>query len=128
MFLFFTVVQAIVAFALVGVILVQKSEGGGLGVGGNPAGLMSARGASDFLTKATALLAVLFVGLSITLAVLAASKGGPVAIDQTLERDTGAAVAPASGTDTVPLEGTPATDGAAAPATPASTDAVPLDQ
>ena len=51
MFLFLTVVQAIVAAALVGVILIQKSEGGGLGVGGgNPSGLMSARGAADFLT------------------------------------------------------------------------------
>jgi preprotein translocase subunit SecG len=43
LFIFLTVVQALVAAALVGVILIQKSEGGGLGVGGSPAGFMSAR-------------------------------------------------------------------------------------
>ena len=50
LFIFLTVVQAIVAALLVAVILMQKSEGGGLGVGGSPAGLMSARGAADFLS------------------------------------------------------------------------------
>ena len=54
MFLFLTVVQAIVAAALVGVILMQRSEGGGLGIGGSVrAGMLSARGAADFLTRAT---------------------------------------------------------------------------
>ena len=48
MFLFLTVVQAIVAAALVGVILMQRSEGGGLGIGGSPSGMLSARGAADF--------------------------------------------------------------------------------
>ena len=71
LFIFLTVVQAIVAALLVGVILMQKSEGGGLGVGGSPAGLMSARGAADFLTRATAILATIFVVLSIALAALA---------------------------------------------------------
>ena len=62
MFLFLTVLQAIVAALLVGVILMQKSEGGGLGVGGSPSGMMSARGAADLLTRTTAtVLAVLFV-------------------------------------------------------------------
>src|SRR5258706_16262945 len=70
-FIFLTVVQALVAAALVGVILVQRSEGGGLGVGGSPAGLMSARGAANFLTRATAVLAVLFFGLSIALSAIA---------------------------------------------------------
>jgi protein translocase SecG subunit len=57
LFIFLTVVQALVAAALVGVILIQKSEGGGLGVGGSPAGFMSARGAADFLTRMTSILA-----------------------------------------------------------------------
>ena len=70
-FIFLTVVQALVAAALVGVILIQKSEGGGLGVGGSPAGFMSARGATDFPTRATTVLATAFVGLSIILAALA---------------------------------------------------------
>ena len=73
LFLFLTVVQALVAAALVGVILMQKSEGGGLGTGGgSPSGLMSARGAADFLTRTTGILATLFVVLSIALAAMAA--------------------------------------------------------
>lgn len=76
LFTFLLVVQTIVAFALVCVILLQKSEGGGLGMGGSPAGLMSARGAADFLTRATSILATAFVALSIVLAVLAATRQG----------------------------------------------------
>jgi protein translocase SecG subunit len=71
LFIFLTVVQALIAAALVGVILIQKSEGGGLGVGGSPAGFMSARGAADFLTRMTSILAGLFVILSIVLAAMA---------------------------------------------------------
>ncbi len=87
MFLFITVVQAIVGALLVGVILMQKSEGGGLGVGGSPAGLMSARGAADFLTRATTVLATLFVVLSITLAALAIRTSTGQKIDTSLKRD-----------------------------------------
>ena len=90
MFLFITVIQAIVAAMLVGVILMQKSEGGGLGVGGSPSGMMSARGAADLLTRTTSVLAVLFVALSITLAVMAAAEGKIETIDQSLQRDTSA--------------------------------------
>ncbi len=71
LYTFILVVQALVAAGLIGVILMQKSEGGGLGVGGSPAGFLSARGAADFLSRATAVLATVFVLLSITLAVLA---------------------------------------------------------
>ena len=73
MFPFLLVVHAIIAALLVAVILMQKSEGGGLGMGGSPSGLMSARGAADFLTRATAVLASLFVLFSIALAVLAST-------------------------------------------------------
>lgn len=108
MFLFLTVLQAIVAAMLVGIILMQKSEGGGLGVGGSPSGMMSARGASDLLTKTTAILAVLFVSLSIALAVLAAAEGKPETIDQSLERNNAVPTAPAEPivpNDPVPLAG-----------------------
>lgn len=74
MFAFLLVVHAIIAAILVTVILMQRSEGGGLGMGGSPSGLMSARGAADFLTRATAVLASVFVALSIVLAVMAASR------------------------------------------------------
>ena len=81
MYTFLLVLQALVAAALIGVILMQKSEGGGLGVGGSPAGFLSARGAADFLTRATAILATVFVMLSIALAVLASVSHGANRID-----------------------------------------------
>lgn len=96
MFTFLLVVQAIIAAALVAVILMQRSEGGGLGVGGSPAGLMSARGAADFLTRTTTVLATLFVGMSITLAVLASIHQAPSKIDTSLAKD----VVPAAGAPT----------------------------
>ena len=71
LFTFVLVLQALVAAAMIGVILMQKSEGGGLGVGGSPGGMLSARGAADFMTRATTILACLFVGLSILLAAMA---------------------------------------------------------
>ena len=86
MFLFITVIQAIVAALLVGVILMQKSEGGGLGIGGSPTGMLSARGAADFLTRATKWLAVLFVALSIALAALAVRETSTGSLDTTLDR------------------------------------------
>lgn len=96
MFVFLTVVQALVAAALVGVILMQKSEGGGLGTGGgNPSGLMSARGAADFMTRATSVLAVLFVVLSIVLAAMAVDTNSAGDIDTSLERSTAPAASPA---------------------------------
>jgi preprotein translocase subunit SecG len=86
MFTFLLVVQAIIAACLVTVILMQRSEGGGLGVGGSPSGLMSARGAADFLTRSTTVLATLFVGLSIVLAVYASIRHAPGTIDTSLKQ------------------------------------------
>lgn len=85
-FIFLTVVQALVAAMLVGVILIQKSEGGGLGVGGSPTGFMSARGAADFMTRATTILATAFVVLSIILAALAVRTTANREIDASLAR------------------------------------------
>lgn len=123
MFTFLLVVHAIVAAILVTVILMQRSEGGGLGTGGSPSGLMSARGAADFLTRSTAVLASAFVGLSIVLAVLAATRQS-VSIDPTLARRAPAAAAPAPAADNQP-------DAAAVAANltaPAGNNAVPLAQ
>jgi preprotein translocase subunit SecG len=86
LFIFLTVVQAIVAALLVIVILMQKSEGGGLGTGGSPTGFMSARGAADFLTRTTAVLATAFVLLSIALAALAVNTTGGRDLDTSLNR------------------------------------------
>ncbi len=82
--IFLTVVQAVVAALLVMVVLMQKSEGGGLGTGGSPAGLMSARGAADFMTKLTGTLATIFVIMSIVLAALAVKSSGNRQINDTL--------------------------------------------
>jgi preprotein translocase subunit SecG len=125
LFLFLTVVQALVAAALVGVILIQRSEGGGLGVGGgNPSGLMSARGAADFLTRSTAVLATLFVVLSIVLAALAVDVTSGRDIDTSLERGGTVPVAPAP---VDPLAGAVGQNPAPAEALPQATPAAPSD-
>jgi preprotein translocase subunit SecG len=103
MYTFFLVVHAIVAAALVGVILMQRSEGGGLAGGGNPAGLMSARGAADFLTRTTTVLATLFVTLSIALAAIAITNRAPDDLDTSLARK--APTAPAAPPSGVPMAG-----------------------
>lgn len=119
MFLFLTVVQAIVAAALVGVILMQRSEGGGLGIGGSPSGMLSARGAADFLTRSTKWLAVVFVVLSIALAALAVEGvGGGDAVESTLDRTVAPQdVDPLGGTGVAPAPATAPADAAPAPAT-----------
>lgn len=125
LFIFLTVVQAIVAMLLVTVILMQKSEGGGLGVGGSPTGLMSARGAADFLTRATAILAVVFVVLSIALAVMAVGTTSGRELDTSLERGVtplpGAPVNPAP-VDPLGAAAQPAPGAAPAPAASAPAD------
>lgn len=95
LFLFLTVIQAIVAAALVGVVLMQRSEGGGLGIGGggSPGGLMSARGAADFLTRTTKWLAVLFVLLAIIIGGVAVNATSGREIDTSLERTVSPATA-----------------------------------
>jgi preprotein translocase subunit SecG len=113
LFLFLTVVQALIAAALVGLVLIQRSEGGGLGVGGgggSPGGLMSARGAADFLTRTTKWLAVIFVGLAIVMAAVAVKATSGSEVDDTLKRTT----VPAAGAQPAPQ--------APAPAPPASND------
>jgi preprotein translocase subunit SecG len=111
LFIFLTVVQALIGAGLVGLILMQKSEGGGLGVGGSPAGLMSARGAADFMTRATVVFATLFVALSIVLAVLAVKASTAQKVDTSLVRAAPAAlpaaapVAPAPVAPADPLAG-----------------------
>lgn len=127
MFTFLLVVHAIIAAVLVGVILMQKSEGGGLGTGGSPGGLMSARGAADFLTRSTTVLATAFVGMSILLAVLA-SSGQTVTVDPSLATKPVAGNLPAA----APVDADSAAAVAAnqiAPATaPTNNNAVPLAQ
>ncbi|HYD24243.1 MAG TPA: preprotein translocase subunit SecG [Croceibacterium sp.] len=125
MFLFLTVVQAIIAAALVGVVLMQRSEGGGLGIGGggSPGGLMSARGAADFLTRTTKWLAVLFVVLAIVIGAVAVGSTTGRDIDTSLDRTVAPAqpdplapvTAPGAGLD-APVVDAPAATATASPA------------
>ncbi|WP_188822477.1 preprotein translocase subunit SecG [Brucella endophytica] len=68
------VIHLLIVIALVGVVLIQRSEGGGLGIGGG-SGFMTARGAANALTRTTAILAAAFFATSIMLGVMA-HRGG----------------------------------------------------
>lgn len=126
LFLFLTVLQAIVAAALVGIVLIQRSEGGGLGIGGgsgNPGGLMSARGAADFLTRTTKWLAVVFVTLAIIMAAVAVKATSGETVDTSLKRTP----LPAAGALPQPAPAAaPGTAPATTPAAPAPADTDPL--
>lgn len=132
MFAFLLVVHAVIAAALVTVILMQRSEGGGLGMGGSPSGLMSARGAADFLSRATAVLATIFVIFSVVLAVYAATRRVDT-IDTSLARSPATQGVPAPQNNAVPntpADG-PVTTGAGAPVavgpgSPTDNSSVPL--
>lgn len=124
LFTFLLVVHAIIAAALVGVILVQKSEGGGLASGGNSSGLMSARGAADFLTRATSVLATLFIVMSIGLAALATVSRAPSKIDTSLVGKAAPISSPTAPPSNDPLAAA-AAQGTAAPAPAPSNGSAP---
>jgi preprotein translocase subunit SecG len=63
-----------VAVALVGVVLLQRSEGGALGIGGGGGGFMTGRSAGNALTKTTAVLAACFFATSLALSILASRQ------------------------------------------------------
>ena len=119
MFTFLLIVQTLIAASLVAVILMQRSEGGGLGVGGSSSGFMTARGAADFLTRSTAVLGALFVILSIALAAYAGVQRQPAKVDTSLANTLAPAPAPTP-VPTVPLAGQPATGTAPATANQAA--------
>ena len=101
------VIHVLIALALIGVVLLQKSEGGALGMGGGGgmSGFMTGRSAANVLTRTTAILALLFFICSLALVKLSAPSQGPASIiDQ----------GPPAGTPLIP----PATS--ATPAAPAA--------
>ena len=73
------VIHLLIVIALVGVVLIQKSEGGGLGIGGG-SGFMTARGAANTLTRTTGILAAAFFATSLALGILARYGSGPTDI------------------------------------------------
>lgn len=73
------VIHLMVVLALVGVVLLQRSEGGGLGIGGG-SGFMTARGAANALTRTTGILAIAFFATSLGLSILARYGERPIDI------------------------------------------------
>ena len=119
------VIHLMIVIALVGVVLLQRSEGGGLGIGGG-SGFMTARGAANALTRSTGILAAAFFSTSLILSVIARYSDRPTDIldrvPTTQGEGTGVldAIGGAVGTETPAVPAVPAvpTDGAVAPATP----------
>lgn len=118
LFTFLLIVQTLVATALVGVILMQRSEGGGLGVGGSSSGFMTARGAADFLSRSTAVLATIFIILAIALAAIAGVSRKPATIDTSLANQVAPATAPATSQQQPAQQPQQAPANQAAPAVP----------
>ena len=131
------IIHVLIAAALTGVILMQRSEGGALGIGGGgPGGMMSGRGAANLLTRVTMILGALFIGNSILLAIISGvtATSGSV-IDRVGETQTSSDLpfgdlegletdipAPA---DDAPADPAPAADDAPAQDAPAEEPAEP---
>ncbi|NBX65667.1 MAG: preprotein translocase subunit SecG [Proteobacteria bacterium] len=116
------VVHLLLALVIIGLVLIQRSSGGGLGVGGGAGGMgdfASARSTANALTKATTICALLFFATSISLAVIAKNSGARKGLLESYETPAAAAapVMPAAPTDAV---------APAAPQAPAATPEPPV--
>lgn len=90
------VIHLMLAVSLVGVILLQRSEGGALGIGGGGGGgLMSGRAAGNLLTRTTAILAAAFFLTSLSLALIASHRSTGASPFEQLQEKAPAATAPA---------------------------------
>jgi preprotein translocase subunit SecG len=122
------VFHLMVVIALVAVVLLQRSEGGALGIGGG-GGFMTGRGQANALTRATAVLAGLFFMTSLGLSIIASYSRAPKSILEGVnpaQHSTPATPAPAGGFDLrKQIEGAPA---APAPGTPPAAPQVPRSQ
>ncbi|MER9436479.1 preprotein translocase subunit SecG [Mesorhizobium sp. M0618] len=114
------VIHLMVVLALVGVVLLQRSEGGGLGIGGG-SGFMTARGAANALTRATAILAAAFFATSLTLSIVARYGEKPIDI---LDRVPATSDGAGKGVlNQLPGTTTPAPAGTTTPTPPSGNDA-----
>lgn len=121
-------IHLILALCLIGVVLLQRSEGGGLGMGGGSGGgAMSGRGAATALTKLTWIFAIGFIITSISLTLIAAQNASGTSVVDQFGGSAPAPVVPVSplGTDLLPpapanapLAPPRADDGTTAPVTP----------
>lgn len=113
------VIHLMIVLALVAVVLIQRSEGGGLGIGGG-SGFMSARGTANALTRTTAILATLFFITSLGLSLMARyGERSTDILDRIPQGQSGSSVL-----DQLP-GAAPAAPAAPAPAAPADPTAVP---
>jgi preprotein translocase subunit SecG len=116
------VIHLMIVLAMIGVVLLQKSEGGGLGMGGGGAGgFMTSRGTANVLTRATAILAVAFFATSLLLSILAGIDRKPRSIVTPTSAPTApgsAPLAPGGGLLDQLRGGEPAPAAPAAPAEP----------
>ena len=136
------VIHLMVIAALVALVLLQRSDGGALGIGGS-SGFMTTRGQGNVLTRSTAILAAAFFATSIALTILARVSGGGGSIldsaplqgqpgsgggilNQLEPLSTPPASTTAPGTETAPAATAPATPAPAAPAP--TTPSVPSSQ
>ncbi len=125
------VIHLIITIALIGVILLQRSEGGALGIGGSsPAALFSARGAANALTRATAVLATAFFITSMLLTILSVRSQQPGSVFDRVAPQEGApagSVLPQLPKGQPSAPKTPATPAPAAPNAPGEPQ-VPVEQ
>ncbi len=110
------IIHLFVTLALIGVVLIQRSEGGGLGIGSSQGmgAFMSGRGTANLLTRTTAILAALFMVLSLILAMM---NRGTTGVGGSLLENPAPASAPAPG-GTLPTAPLPTTQAPAPPAPP----------
>ena len=111
------IIEMFVTIALIGVVLIQRSEGGGLGIGSSQGmgSFMSGRGTANLLTRATAILAAVFMALAMALALLNHGTSGVGA---------GSILGPLSG-PSAPGPALPAGPGGVAPGAPTTTPTAP---
>lgn len=123
------IIHLMVAVTLVALVLLQRSEGGALGIGGGGGGMMTGRGAGNLLTRATGICAAIFFATSLTLVIIAsrANSGGSL-LDNVAPAPAGMLTKPAvnvpapigSGLDQLkPQTNTGTTEAPAAPSAPA---------
>ena len=84
---FILVIDIILALLLIGLVLLQKSEGGALGLGASQDSFVSSRSASNFLTKATTVIATLFIITSISLTIISKQKISTTSVLETVEEE-----------------------------------------
>jgi preprotein translocase subunit SecG len=136
-------IHILVCVAMIGVILLQRSEGGGLGLGtgGGVGGLMTGRGAANALTRTTVIFAAIFISTSIALALVAKRRDNPLAPGNpstTLPASPSTTLLPAApppaaesesaNPSATPVPATPAPSAPAAPAPASPSPAAPAPQ